>query len=73
MIIFKSKKKKFKGDLKIKLCRERLYPTESVKYLGVSKLIQTLVGDIMLMISLSNSIELMLLSSKSEHMLVLKY
>ena len=73
MIIFKSKKKKFKGDLKIKLCRERLYPAESVKYLGVSKLIQTLVGDIMLMISLSNSIELMLLSSKSEHMLVLKY
>ena len=24
-----------KGDLKIKLCGKRLYPTESVKYLGV--------------------------------------
>ena len=33
--IFKSKQKKFEGDLKIKLCRKRLYPTESVKYLGV--------------------------------------
>ena len=35
MIIFKSKQKKFKGDSKIKLCGKRLYPTESVKYLGV--------------------------------------
>ena len=35
MIIFKSKHKKFEGDLKIKLCGKRLYPTESVKYLGV--------------------------------------
>ena len=26
---------KFEGDLKIKLCGKRLYPTESVKYLGV--------------------------------------
>ena len=25
MIIFKSKQKKFEGDLKIKLCRKRLY------------------------------------------------
>ena len=32
---FKSKQKKFEGDLKIKLCCKRLYPTESVKYLGV--------------------------------------
>ena len=30
MVIFK-----FEGDLKIKLCGKRLYPTESVKYLGV--------------------------------------
>ena len=30
MVIFK-----FEGDLKIKLCRTRLYPTESVKHLGV--------------------------------------
>ena len=35
MVIFKSKQKKFEGDLKIKLCDKRLYPTESVKYLGV--------------------------------------
>ena len=34
-VIFKSKQKKFEGDLKIKLCGKRLYPTESVKYLGV--------------------------------------
>ena len=35
MGISKSKQKKFEGDLKIKLCGKRLYPTESVKYLGV--------------------------------------
>ena len=35
MVIFKSKQKKLEGDLKIKLCGKRLYPTESVKYLGV--------------------------------------
>ena len=35
MAIFRSKQKKFEGALKIKLCRKRLYPTESVKYLGV--------------------------------------
>ena len=35
MVIFKSKQKKFEGDLKIKLSGKRLYPTESVKYLGV--------------------------------------
>ena len=29
MVIFKSKQKKFKGDLKVKLCGKRLYPTES--------------------------------------------
>ena len=34
MIIFKSKYKKFEGDLEIKLCGKRLYPTESVKYLS---------------------------------------
>ena len=27
---------KFEGDLKIKLCGKRLYPTESVKYQGVN-------------------------------------
>ena len=35
MVIFKLNQKKFEGDLKIKLCGKRLYPTESVKYLGV--------------------------------------
>ena len=35
MVTFKSKQNKFEGDLKIKLCGKRLYPTESVKYLGV--------------------------------------
>ena len=36
MVIFKSKQKKFERDLKIKLCGKRLYPTDSVKYLGVT-------------------------------------
>ena len=36
MVIFKYKHKKFEGDLEIKLCGKRLYPTESVKYLGVN-------------------------------------
>ena len=31
MVIFKSNQKKFEGDLKIKLCGKRLYPTESVR------------------------------------------
>ena len=35
MVIFKSRRKKFECDLKIKLCCKRLYPTESVKYLGI--------------------------------------
>ena len=35
MVIFESKQKKFECDLKIKLCDKRLYPTKSVKYLGV--------------------------------------
>ena len=35
MVIFKSKQKKLEGDLKIKLCSKRLYPSETVKYLGV--------------------------------------
>ena len=35
MVIFKSKQKKLGDDLKIKLCGKRLYPSESVKYLGV--------------------------------------
>ena len=35
MVIFKSKQKKFEGDLKIKLHVRRLYPTKSVKHMGV--------------------------------------
>ena len=35
MVIFKSKQKKVQVDLKIKLSGKRLYPTESVKYLGM--------------------------------------
>ena len=35
MVIFKSKQEKLEGDLKIKLCGKRIYPTESVKYLGI--------------------------------------
>ena len=46
MVIFKSKQKKFEGDLKLKLCGKRLYPTESIKYLGV-KLIQILIRNTM--------------------------
>ena len=34
MVIFKSKEKKFEGNIKIKMCGKRLYHTESVKYLG---------------------------------------
>ena len=35
MVIFKSKQKELEGGLKIKLYGKRLYPTESVKYMGV--------------------------------------
>ena len=35
MVIFKYKEKKFEFDLKIKLSGKKLYPTESVKHLGV--------------------------------------
>ena len=35
MGIFKSKQKKFEGDLKVNLCGKRLYPTKGDKYLGV--------------------------------------
>ena len=48
MVIFKSKQKKFEGELKIKLSCKRLYPAESVK-LGLK--IDTNLGNILLMIS----------------------
>ena len=35
MIMFKSRQNKFEGDLKIKLCGKRQYPTKSVKYQSV--------------------------------------
>ena len=35
MLISKSKQKIPEGDFKIKSCGKRLYPTESIKYLGV--------------------------------------
>ena len=35
MVIFKSKQKKFEGELKVRLSGKELYPTESEKYLGV--------------------------------------
>ena len=35
IVIFKSKPKRFEGDLKIKLCGKRLYPTGSIKYVSV--------------------------------------
>ena len=35
MVIFKSKPKKFEGDLKIKISGKRVYTTESVKYVCV--------------------------------------
>ena len=63
--MFKSKLKKFGGNLKIKLCCKRLYLTESGKYLGVKI-------DTNLKLPL-NWIEPMLSFSKWENMLVLKY
>ena len=35
LVVFKSKRKQFDGEMKLKLSRKRLFPTDSVKYLGV--------------------------------------
>ena len=35
MVIFKHQRKKIDSEVKIKLSRKRLYPTDSVKYLGI--------------------------------------
>ena len=35
LVIFKSKKKQIDGEIKLKSSRKRLFPTDSVKYLGV--------------------------------------
>ena len=34
LVIFKSKQKQFDGEIKLKLSHKRLFPTDSVKYLG---------------------------------------
>ena len=35
LVIFKHQRKKIDSEVRIKLSRKRLYPTDSVKYLGV--------------------------------------
>ena len=35
LVVFKSKRKQFDGEIKLKLSYKRLFPTGSVKYLGV--------------------------------------
>ena len=35
LIVIKSKRKQFDGEIKLKLSHKRLFPTDSVKYLGV--------------------------------------
>ena len=35
LAVFKSKRKQFDGEIKLKLSRKRLFPTDGVKYLGV--------------------------------------
>ena len=70
MVIIKSKQKKFESDLKIKLCGKRVYP--KVLNTWVWKLIQTIAGNIMLMIFPLNWFAPMLSFSKLENM-VLKY
>ena len=52
MVIFKSKLKNFESDLILKLCGKRLYILLKVTNTLVRKLIQTLSGNIMLMIFL---------------------
>ena len=35
LVVFKSKGKQFDGEIKLKLSHKRLFPTDSLKYLGV--------------------------------------
>ena len=60
MLIFKSKQKKFEGDLKFKLCGRRLYPTESVKCFGVkidtNLSCQYLVNDLSIKLNRTNAL-----------------
>ena len=73
MVIFKSKQKKFEGDLKIKNYVVKYYIQLKVLNTWTWKLIPTLVGNVMLMIFPLNWIESMLSFSKWENMSVLKY
>ena len=60
MVIFKSKQNKFEGDLKIKFCGKRLYPTETVKYLGAkietNLTWQYLVNDLSIKLNKANTL-----------------
>ena len=71
MAIFKSKQKKFEGDLKIELNGKRLYSTGNVKYLGM-KFDTNLSWQYLLMIFLLNWTESILSFSKWEN-IVVKY
>ena len=42
LVIFKHQRKKLDGPIKIKLNRKRLYPSKSVKYLGIVKIDENL-------------------------------
>ena len=60
MVIFKFKQNKFEGVLNIKLSAKKLYPTESVKYLGV-KIVTNLskqydVNDIFIKLNRANAL-----------------
>ena len=58
MVIFKSKQKKFKVDLRIKLRGKRLYFTESIKYqspkIGINLSWQYHVNDIFIELNRAN-------------------
>ena len=45
LVIIKSKRKRFDDEIKLKLSRERLSPTDSVKYLGI-KLMEIFHGNL---------------------------
>ena len=55
IVILKSKQKKFEVDLKIK-CGKRLYPTESVKYLGANLTWQDHVNDLSIKLNRANAL-----------------
>ena len=45
LVVFKSKRKQFNGEMKLKLSCKRLFPTDSAKYLGV-KLMEIFHGNL---------------------------